>query len=104
MKFHSIAFFCKRRKIPACHIDIDKSSRSYPAHVKFGEFGNVIDIYLSSLQDLTNFKNSFLSSYEKAMREAKIDQDKAKAINSIHHVTQAEKDKIIAELQEVKDA
>lgn len=66
MKFHSQYFFCKKREIPSCIIEITNNV-NYPVLVRFGS----TDIYLSSIQDLTNFKNSFLSSYEKAMREAK---------------------------------
>lgn len=71
MKLHSIIFFCKNKKEPTAEIDITRFNHTYPIHIGLGELGNRIDIYLSSIRDLVNFKNSFLGSYEKAMREAK---------------------------------
>lgn len=79
MEFHSVVFFCKDKKFPKTTTDISKAT-SYPASLRFSIrselelSGEGIDIYLSSIQDLINFKNSFLSSYEKAMKGAGYDK------------------------------
>lgn len=65
MKLHNISFFCDIKKEPTCNIDIDESDHTWPVTIKIDN----ISIYLSSIRDLIKFKNSFLSSFEKAMRE-----------------------------------
>lgn len=75
MKVYSVTVFNSPKDDDLkCHTDIDNSI-DYPAHLRINRskesYTSGIDIYFSSLQDLVNFKNSFLSSFEKAMREAK---------------------------------
>lgn len=64
MELHETCFFCSRKEIPTCYMSIDKMDGIWPVTIRFDK----LVIYLSSIQDLVNFKNSFLSSYEKAMR------------------------------------
>lgn len=73
MEHYSTTFFCKDKKEPACQVSIGYSDmhQYYNAFIRIGDSQNSIDIHLDSIQDLVNFKNSFLSSFEKAMREAK---------------------------------
>jgi len=75
MKLHTQSFFCNKGKGPICHIDI--SDRPYPITVRINQDlkNNYTTpytiIYFTSLKDLVAFKNSVISEFNKAMREAK---------------------------------
>lgn len=63
MEFHNISFFCYKEEPPTCDIDIDNNDIYWPAAINIDN----IHIYFSSIQELINFKISFLDSYKQAM-------------------------------------
>lgn len=70
MRISNVNCFCDLGEVIECDMYTDSRSNRYPIDVHFrsGPFER-ISIYMGSMRDLVNFKNSFLSTYEKLARE-----------------------------------
>ena len=73
MRLSSQFIHCNRKECPTCRIEIrskeDNIKTPITVTIEDDYTSAQIHIFLSSIRDLINFKNSGLGSFNKAMRE-----------------------------------
>jgi len=77
MKFYAITFFNDKKENIQAHpyFDVRHKTTAYPAgfficdSISNKYFNPRIDIHFTSIQEMTNFKNEVIASYNAAMKE-----------------------------------